>query len=223
VTTATTAGLPALPVLPVLPSLESVLPGGLPRGQTVTVSGSVSLLLALLAGPSADGAWCALVDLPPRAPGAVAVNAEALAGLGLVLDRVVVVRAPAGGWSRASWVTTVGALVDAFDVVAVRPETRPAAGDVQRLAARVRSRGAVLVPYLTGGQSWPGGAIRLRAEVSTWSGLEGDGGGRLRRRQTTVVADRRGHEIRPRTASLWLPGPDGAVGSDASPALGVVG
>jgi hypothetical protein len=200
--------------LPVLPALGSLLPGGLPRGQTVTVGGSLSLLLALLAGPSADGAWCALVDLPSRA----AVNAEALAGLGLALDRVVVVRAPAAGWSRAGWVTTVGALVDAFDVVAVRPEmrpeTRPAPGDVHRLAARVRSHRTVLVPYLAAGQSWPGAAVRLRAAEAVWSGVDTEGGGRLRQRRVTVVADRRGQEARPCTGTLWLPTADGGVVRD---------
>jgi hypothetical protein len=46
------------------PALESLPPGGLRRGSTVSISGSVSLLLALLGAASARGAWCALVDFP---------------------------------------------------------------------------------------------------------------------------------------------------------------
>ena len=49
------------PPLPVHPALAEVLPGGLRRGSTVAVSGSVSLLLAALGAASASGAWCALV------------------------------------------------------------------------------------------------------------------------------------------------------------------
>jgi hypothetical protein len=203
------AGLAERRGLPVLPALGSLLPAGLPRGRTVTVAGdvagSLSLLLALLAGASADGAWCALVDLPGP------VGAEALAGYGVALDRTVLVRAPARGWSRAGWLTAVGALVDAFDVVAIRPETRPAPGDAQRLAARVRSHETVLVPYVPDDRGWPGAAIRLRAEDGMWSGLTGDGGGRLERRRVTVAAARHGQEARSRTTTLWLPDRDGSL------------
>lgn len=201
-------------------ALAAVLPGGLPRGQTVSVGGrgpgALSLLLALLAAASADGAWCALVDLGPReVPGA-----EALADLGLVLDRVVVVRPPASGWSRAGWVTTVGALVDAFDLVAVRPETRPVPGDLQRLAGRVRARGSVLVPYVPAPtMDWPGSAVRLRAGAAAWSGLTGGGGGRLRARRLELSVEQRGQEARPQTATLWLPDPTGSIGQvDPTPA-----
>ena len=46
------------------PALAPLLPDGLRRGSTVSVTGSISLLLALLGAASADGAWCALVGFP---------------------------------------------------------------------------------------------------------------------------------------------------------------
>src|SRR5262245_20127568 len=52
-------------LLPVLDPLAPLLPGGgLRRGSVVSVaSGSTSLALALLAGASAAGSWCAAVGL----------------------------------------------------------------------------------------------------------------------------------------------------------------
>ena len=57
-------GLRAAPPLPVAPGLTTLLPFGLRRGSTVSVSGSVSLLLAVLGAASNSGAWCALVGFP---------------------------------------------------------------------------------------------------------------------------------------------------------------
>ena len=62
--------------LPVLPALRGLLPGGLQRG-TVVAAGHWSLLcLAVAAGASAAGAWCAAVGLPQ-------LGVAAAAGIGL--------------------------------------------------------------------------------------------------------------------------------------------
>jgi hypothetical protein len=180
------------PPLPVHPALRQVLPDGLRRGSTVGVGGSLSLLFALLGAASAGGAWCALVGFPP-------VSAEALAEYDVDLGRVAIVPAPG-----PSWTTAVGALLDAVDVVAARPPARMVPGDVRRLAARVRTRDAVLVPYLTGGETWPGADVRLQAGEGRWVGI-GDGSGRLRARRLQVQAEGRGASARPRRAELWLP------------------
>src|SRR5207302_7365787 len=68
--------------LPVLPALAELLPeGGLRRGSTVTVLGdATSLALALLAGPSQAGSWCAAVGLP-------SLGLVAAAEVGIVLER----------------------------------------------------------------------------------------------------------------------------------------
>ena len=80
---------PAPPVHPCrcIRPCDGLLPGGLRRGSTLSVSGSVSLLLALLGAGSAAGAWCALVGLPPISAEAAAEQGIDLARLAIVADR----------------------------------------------------------------------------------------------------------------------------------------
>jgi hypothetical protein len=186
------------PPLPVHPALSSLLPSGLRRGSTVGVSGSLSLLFALLGAASADGAWCALVGFPR-------VSAEAVREYGVDLGRLVIVPAPGSAWT-----TAVGALLDSVDVVAARPPQRLAPGDVRRLAARARTRDAVLLPYTNATGEWPGADVRLRVAGGSWSGI-GDGTGRLRARRVEVQAEGRGAWARPQSVELWLPAASGGV------------
>jgi hypothetical protein len=201
-------GVRTAPPLPVLDPLRAVLPDGLRRGSTVSVTGSVSLLLALLGAASADGAWCALVGFPH-------LSAEAAREYGIDLTRLAVVPAteltPAAGPTR--WTTAVGALLDAVDIVAARPPQGrggPAPADIRRLAARARSKDAVLVPFVAGEAGWPGADVRLRAADGAWLGI-GAGSGRLRARRLDVAAGGKGPAARPRTATLWLPADGGGV------------
>jgi len=179
-------------------ALRPLLPEGLRRGSTVHVAGSVSLLLALMGAASAEGAWCALVGLPM-------VSAEAADEYGIELGRLAIVPQPGPGWA-----TAIGALLDAVDVVAICPPPRVVPGDVRRLAARARTRDAVLMPFLTGDAVWPGTDLRLCVRKGQWSGL-GGGYGRLQRRHVTVTAEGRGQAARPRSAQLWLPAAGGGV------------
>ena len=182
-------------LLPVLPALEGLFPGGgLRRGATVAVVGSTSLVLAVLAGPSAAGSWCGVVGMPW-------LGLAAAAEMGVALDRLALVPVPG-----QEWPTVVAALLDAFDVVVVRPPGRVRIRDGRRLGARARERGAVLVPV--GG--WEGADVRLRVESGAWEGI-GEGHGHLEARRVAVRAEGRGAAARPRTARLWLPSPDGAV------------
>src|SRR3954462_1057384 len=128
-TVAVDLGRRSAPPLPVHPALGSVLPGGLRRGSTVQVSGSISLLLALLGTASQSGAWCALVGFP-------LISAQAADEYGVDLTRLAVVPDPGTGWT-----TAVGALLDAVDVVAARPP-RLVPGDIRRLTSRTRTREA---------------------------------------------------------------------------------
>jgi hypothetical protein len=192
-TTAIDLGHRSAPPLPVHPALSDVLPGGLRRGSTVAITGSVSLLLATLGAASTGGAWCALVGFPM-------ISAEALAGYGVDLSRTAVIPDPGAGWT-----TAVGALLDAVDLVAARPP-RLVPGDIRRLVSRARIREAVLLPY----GEWPGADVRLRAVAGQWTGI-GVGTGRLRSRRLEVQAEGRGQAARPRTVSLWLPAPGGGV------------
>jgi hypothetical protein len=195
-------GLRTTPPLPVAPALESLLPGGLRRGSTVSVSGSVSLLLALLGAASAGGAWCALVGFPR-------ISAEAAHEYGVDLGRLALVPAP--GAVGDGWSTAVGALLDAVDIVAARPPPGRglAPADIRRLAARARSKDAVLMPYVLN-TAWPSADVRLQAREGTWTGI-GHGTGRLRARQVEVTAGGRGPAARPKSATLWLPADGGGL------------
>jgi hypothetical protein len=164
----------------------------------VQVTGSVSLLLALLGTASAGGAWCALVGFPP-------ISAEAASEYGIELSRLAIVPQPGTGWA-----TAIGALLDAVDVVATRPPPRVVPGDVRRLTARARSHDSVLVPF---GAEWPGAEVRLQIREGQWEGIHDDGDGRLLRRRVIVTAEGRGRAAQPRTTQLWLPAAGGGVDS----------
>jgi hypothetical protein len=185
-------------VLPVLAPLAPLLPdGGLRRGSVLSVSGSTSLALAMLAEASRAGSWCAAVGLP-------SLGLVAAAELGIALERFPLVASPAGA---DDWAWAVAALLDAVDVVLSRPPGQVGAARARRLAARARERSAVLV--VSG--AWPEPAdVRLAVTGSAWEGV-GDGHGCLRARRVEVVASGRGAAGRERRRTLWLPGPDGAV------------
>lgn len=203
-------GLRAAPPLPVAPGLTPLLPGGLRRGSTVSISGSVSLLLALLGAASAGGAWCALVGFPR-------ISAEAAREYGIDLTRLALIPVPGAGWPIA-----VGALLDSLDIVAARlPGGRGLPpDDVRRLAARARSKDAVLVPYVTEATAWPGADVRLQARDGMWTGI-GQGTGRLRARQVEVLASGRGQAARSTSTTLWLPADGGGI-EPATPLAAVI-
>src|ERR1700721_2560798 len=83
------------PVLPIHPALSALLPEhGVRRGSVIAVRGSggaSSLLLALLAPPLAEGSWAAVVGLPE-------LGFEAAAGIGMHLERVVIIPRPGPAW-----------------------------------------------------------------------------------------------------------------------------
>src|SRR4051794_2597670 len=180
--------------LPVLEALESLLPEGIRRGATATVTGgagSTSLALALGAAASHAGSWVGVVGAPR-------LGLLAAAELGVAPERMLVVpEVPA-----ASVATAVAALLDAVDVVYVGGAVNDA--DARRLVARAREREAVLIPL---GRRWPLGAdVRLAVADAEWCW-----NGRLVARRVQVTASGRGVYARERRASLWLPDESGAV------------
>ena len=181
--------------LATLPAVSELLSGAALRGGAAySVRGSTALAMAMMAGPSADGAWCGVVGLPT-------FGAEAARELGVDLERLVLVPDP-----ERDWLSVVAALVDALTVVVVRPPGEVTSGEASRLAARLRSRGAVLIAV----GSWPGSEARLEVESTRWTGLEA-GHGHLRARQATVAVTGRGSAVRPRRHLLWLPATDGTI------------
>lgn len=158
---------------------------------------TLALAMALLAGPSRAGEWCAVV-------GVEEFGAEAAAELGIVLDRTIVVPDP-----QDSWLEATAALVDVATLVVVRPPGRVSERVAGKLGARLRTRGAALVALSdqVAGE-WPRADVRLTALEPRWSGL-GRGEGHLRARRLVVEA-RRG-AAPPRRASLWFPAEDGSL------------
>jgi len=176
--------------IPTHSAIAELLPGGaLKEGASYSIDRSMTLLMVLLAGPSAAGAWCGVVGVPE-------FGIEAAASLGIALERLALVPHPG-----EHWLTVVAALADVLPVVAVRPPKRVGDAAVSRLGARIRQRGSTLLVL----GEWPQSEAVFSLSESRWSGV-GNGHGYLAARQATVtVAVRSG---RPRSGRLWLPDPE---------------
>lgn len=174
--------------LPTHPAIARLLPGGgLQQGSVYSVVGSTTLLMALLAGPSAAGSWCGVVGVPE-------FGIEAAARFGIDLERLVLVPNPGD-----QWLGVTSAIADVMTVVVARPPKRASDSSVTRLAARLRQRGSTLIVL----GPWPQSEAIISLSQSDWSGI-GDGHGYLEARQATVtVTSSTGG--RPRSARLWLP------------------
>lgn len=180
-------GRPAAQPVRTHPALNGLLQ--LQTGATYGVS-SASLAALLMAGPSVDGAWCAVV-------GTGELGVEAAAMFGVDLDRVVVVPEPG-----EAWLEVVAALVDVLGLVVVRPPKNvPSPKDVSRLSARLRTRGSILVVW----GDWPRCDARLGLTDVEWHGA-GWGSGHLKARQATVEVRKSASPAIQRR--LWLPDVD---------------
>lgn len=179
----------ARPELDALPGLSQVI--RLRVGGSYQVD-SASLALALMAGPSRGGAWCAAVGLSD-------FGAEAAAELGVVLERTILVPEPGEAWLEAT-----AALVDVASLVLVRPPARVSEAVAAKLSARLRKRSAVLVSI----GPWPRAEASVSLAEPRWTGA-GRGEGHLRSRR--VVLEVRRGSAPPRRTALWFPEPDGSL------------
>lgn len=214
------AGVDAGEAVPVLDALSGLLPGGLRRGEAVSLAPSAGrdrtpgyLALALLAGALRAGLWCA------------AVGVTGLGGLALAdllgrgpqrragLARLLVAPEPGERWAQVT-----AALADGVDLLLVRPPERVPAQLARRIDARLRqsrSGGTRHSTVLLVLGAWPGARLELRTARTVWTGLSGvgptAGTGHLTGGQATVVAEGRATGGRARTIRLWLPTATGAA------------
>lgn len=176
---------------------------GLRRGHVVGCAGpaAVSLAVGLAVRPVAAGSWMAVVGFPM-------LGIEALAAMGVPLERVVAVD---GGSGPRDWAERTGAAVDGFEVVLTRPPVG-AERFVHKIRHRLQAKGAVLIPV---GPMSPGVPCDLELVTTsiTWSGVD-HGAGHLRRRRATIRSGGR-RMPRPIEVELLVPGNDGRVVSAA--------
>jgi hypothetical protein len=189
-------------LLPTASALQPLFPErALRRGSTVGVTGTgaTSLAFALLAAPTATGAWCAAVGLD-------SLGMQAADAAGIPLARFVLVPDP-----ETDWPVIVAALLDAFEVVLLRPPARAGATAQRRLAARVRERRRALVVLAPDAPTteWSFD-VHLTGTTGVWEGL-GWGAGHLRCRQLQIRAGGRRLAGHTRHASVWLPDTQGHV------------
>lgn len=214
-----------------LEPLAALVPGGVRRGEALSLAGarhpigaavgggSVTvdyLALALLAGALRQGLWCAAV-------GAGALGGAALAGLlgahavrAGALQRLLMVPEPGERWAEVSAV-----LADGVDLVLLSPPGAVSAQVARRVDARLRQgaaaeerhRAALLVLG-----PWPSARTVLRVERLGWIGL-GEGTGRLLGGEAVVTAEDRARRVR--TARVWLPADEGGLAPWSEP--GTVG
>ena len=162
---------PAGRTLPLGEEVVRLFPGGvLRRGTVVSVEGSTSLVLALVARASHEGSWAAILGLPH-------VGVVAAARRGIDLARLALIPHPG-----AEAATIAAACLDGMDIVILGPRLALSDADRRRLAARARERGAVIVSI----GPHPGTHVALRVIRSEWTGL-GAGEGRLKERTLTVA------------------------------------
>lgn len=181
-----------VPVLPTHDAFSSLLPGGgLRPGAAYSIASSSSLLLALLAEPSRSGTWCGVVGMPE-------LGAEAADHAGIDLARLVLIPEPG-----PRWLAVASTVSEVLQVVAVRPSSRATPGDMSRLAARLRDRGAVLLVQ----GPWPQAEATLELSEPQWRGL-GRGHGYASGREVTVTARSRRWPSERRQRML-LPGAEG--------------
>lgn len=168
---------------PVFAGLLSLQAGG------VYGADSASVVMALLAGPSGEGQWCAVV-------GSTDLGLEAAAAAGVELSRTILVPEPG-----AAWLEVTAALIDVVGVVVVRPPEPVGQRDASRIAARLRTRQCILVAW----GDWPRCDARVGVVEARWTGV-GRGHGHLRARRATIEV-RRG-AAPARTREVWLPDAD---------------
>lgn len=144
--------------LPVSSHLSPLFPaGGLERGHVYSCRGDawLSVMYAMIARPTQEGSWVAVVNLDFMAPLSASEH-------GVALHRVLCVDA---GHDAGVWTQVVGACIDGVDVVVVhRPQCH--SGDIRRLEARMKAHGTIMIVVGDPGLFSP--AFVLSTQTKDW-------------------------------------------------------
>ena len=172
-----------MPTHPVLAELLELRSGG-----TYCVQ-SPSLAMLVMAGPSAAGAWCAVVGVPH-------FGIEAARGFGVNTDRLVCIpEVPSG-----EMLSVLAALIDVVDVI-LMPPVKITNNEAARLTARMREKHCLIVTW----GAWPQAEAHIGWSEIRWEGI-GAGHGNLHARQVTL--DVRRGDRSAGTRRVWFPAPD---------------
>jgi len=176
---------------------------GLARGQIVACTGTAgtSLAFALVTCAVAEGAWLAVVDVPW-------VGLDAVADLGIPLERIVRVETRSSSAIGRRWAEVVAAAVDGFELIVTRLPPAATGSAVRKLRARLQRHGSVLVAI--GRHEACSPDLVLDGSPLTWDQAAA-GAGHLTGRRVLVEASGRRLPL-PRRADLLLPGPTGGIG-----------
>lgn len=181
-------------VIPTHPDIAALLPGGgLQQGAAYSMDHSAMLLITLLAEPSQQGSWCAIVGMPE-------FGTEAAHRAGINLERLVLVPRPG-----QHWLTVASALADVMGIVVLTPPRRVPEQTLSRFHARLRERGTTVLAR----GHWPGSEAHISLSHSSWTGL-GDGYGYLAQREATVTVTHRSTGV-PRSTRLQWPAVSGVA------------
>jgi len=172
-------------VFPVSQALTALFPdGGLRKGVVYQCDPSASVVWALLAEATSQGVWCALVGLPD-------MGVAAAEGMGVTLDRLVLVPHPGD-----QWLSVVGALSDVVGIIVVGPLPIPSQRMIETLLGRLRDRETTLVVN----SAWPRTEANISVTSHQWEGL-GSGHGTLQRHHISVTLTSRNNQA-PRRCEL---------------------
>lgn len=142
-------------------ALEKLLPGGLPAGQVVNVSGSTSVLFALAAHAAGTRGWCAALGLTQ-------VGWAAVADLGIDLGRTIVIP------GDKHLIKALDIVLESFPICILGPQVAITSGQRRTLEGKIRQRKALVLAY-----KWPQAPLALQARPCSGQGMR-SGAGRIR-------------------------------------------
>ena len=165
-------------IFPVNSALLSLFPeGGLAKGASYSLDRSASLLWSLIAEPTRQGVWCAIVGVPDLGIG---IAKE----LGVNTNRIVLIPTPG-----PKWMAILGDLIETVGICVLGSFSAPAARQLSALHSRLRSYKTSLLVRA----NWPNSKTSF-AVAHQWNGA-GLGEGLLQTHYLHITAKSRSGDV----------------------------